>query len=134
LLLAGGGCSQQLSGAVEPGVSLSGVKTYYVVRDKETDVTTAIQKDLTARGLVATCGPESATPPAADCKVIATDKWMWDLTMYPLEVKLEVVNARTGALMASGRSYRTSLVRKSPDEMVKEIFDKIFMTPVAGKS
>jgi hypothetical protein len=53
---------------------------------------------------------------------------MWDITMYPLEIKVDFVNPKTGALLASGRSYRTSMVRKSPEEMVKEIFDKIFAT------
>jgi hypothetical protein len=90
------------------------------------EVTTAIQKDLTARGFTGTLGPDSATPTFVDAKVIAQDKWMWDITMYPLEVKIDVVTPKTGALLASGRSYHTSLVRKSPDEMVHEVFDKIF--------
>jgi hypothetical protein len=125
-----GGCSQQLSGDVEPGVDLRGVRTYYVVKTEETKVTTAIEAELRGRGFTASSGPETAVPASADCKVLATDKWVWDMTMYPLEVKVEMVDARTGKLMASGRSYRTSMVRKSPQEMVKEIFDKIFGTGV----
>jgi hypothetical protein len=127
------GCAKQLSGAAEPGVDLKSMRTFYIVRDKETKVTTAMQKELAARGFTATMGPDSATPAFADCKVLAEDKWMWDLTMYPIEVKVSMVNPRTGALLASGRSYRTSLVRKSPDEMVKEVFDQIFGTAPVTK-
>jgi hypothetical protein len=126
LVSLAGGCAQQVTGAAEPGASLNTMRTFYIVRDQETKVTTAIQKDLTARGFTATLGPDSAVPPFVDAKVIALDKWMWDMTMYPLEVKIDVVNPKTGALLASGRSYHTSLVRKSPDEMVHEVFDKIF--------
>ncbi|HEY7116419.1 MAG TPA: DUF4136 domain-containing protein [Tepidisphaeraceae bacterium] len=125
-LLFGAGCAQQLSGAVEPGVDVGGIRSFYIVRDKETDVTTAIQKDLTSRGFTVTAGPESTMPSLVDARVLAKDKWMWDITMYLLEVKVEIVHPRTGALLASGRSYRTSLVRKSPQEMVNEVFNKIF--------
>ena len=125
-LLLTAGCSQQLSGAAEPGVNIAQYHSFYVAREKENDVTNAIQKDLAGRGLTAAQGLESTVPPAADCKVLAQDKWMWDITMYPLEIKVDFVNPKTGALLASGRSYRTSMVRKSPEEMVKEIFDKIF--------
>ena len=120
------GCSHQINAAVEPGVDMSRVRSYYVVRPEASDVVTAIENDLKGRGFAVTTGPESSTPATADCKVIAHDKWMWDITMYLLEVKIDMVDARTGALLALGRCYRTSTVRKSPKLMVKEITDKIF--------
>jgi hypothetical protein len=121
------GCAkQELSGAAEPGVQLSRLKSFHVVQGDSDDVTKALAGDLTARGFTVTTGTESTTPATAQCKVLSTNKWMWDITMYPLEIKVEMVDPKSGALLASGRSYRTSMVRKSPEGMAHEIFDKIF--------
>jgi hypothetical protein len=128
-----GGCSHQIQAAPEAGVDIGRFTTYHVVAPEPGEVVTAIKNDLTGRGFSVTTGPESATPSNAQCKVIAHDKWMWDITMYLLEVKMEMVDARTGALLASGRCYRTSTVRKSPKVMVKEITDKIYGTDPKSK-
>jgi hypothetical protein len=130
LLPLAAGC-HQVSGSAAPGANLTAGKTYYVIRDKQSDATDAVQKDLARRGYVATTGPESLTPSSADCKVLVEDHWMWDITMYLTELKVRVVNAKTGAELASGRSYRPSLERKSPDEMAQEVFDQIFGTTPA---
>ena len=130
LILCGisAGCSHQISGGPESGVDMKRYRTYYIATDEPGDATKAIEADLRARGLSVSAGPASTVPPAADCKVLVKDKWMWDITMYLLEVKLEMVDGRTGAMLASGRCYRTSVVRKPADVMVKEITDRIFGT------
>ena len=128
------GCSQKLSGGPEAGVDIARYRVYHVVQNEKADVATALQQDLYARGNTVTYGPEANTPPAAEAKVMYHDKWMWDMTMYLIEVKIEMVDARSGALLASGRSYRTSLARKPVDVMVKEVMDRIFnTTPVKGE-
>jgi len=126
----GSGCSHQISGGPEAGVDMNRYHSFYVVSEKnDADVAKALRTDLSARGLSVSSGPDSATlPAAADCKVIYHDKWMWDVTMYLLEVKLEMVDPRSGAMLASGRCYRTSMARKAPEVMVKEITDRIFGT------
>ena len=127
---AGGGCSHQITGGPESGVDMGRYQSFYVVSEKaDSDVAAALVKDLSTRGLSVTRGPDSsASSSPSDCKVVFHDKWMWDMTMYLLELKLEMVDARSGALLASGRCYRTSVVRKSPEVMVKEITDLIFGT------
>jgi len=124
----GSGCSHQISGGPEAGVDMNRYHSFYVVSEKsDADVAKALQADLSARGLSVSGGPDSSAA-AADCKVIYHDKWMWDMTMYLLEVKLEMVDPRSGAMLASGRCYRTSMARKAPEVMVKEITDRIFGT------
>ena len=108
-------------------------RSFYVVTAEQADVADAIEKDLSSRGLSVSKGPESSTPATAQAKVLFDDKWVWDLTMYLLEVKIEVVDARSGALLGSGRSYRTSMARKSPKEMVKEVMDKILPAAPTAK-
>ena len=129
------GCVQQVDGRVQSGKSLASIREFHIVRAEQTDATDAIQKDLVRRGFTVTMGPESATPATASCKILTTDHWTWDMTMYLLELKVEMVDPKTGELLASGRSYRTSLARKSPDQMAREVFDKIFGTvPSKGGS
>jgi hypothetical protein len=127
LVICATGCAE-VSGSSAPGVSLAPTKSFYVVRDKQSDATDAVQRELARRGFVATTGPESAMPANTDAKVLVEDHWYWDVTMYLVELKINLLNAKTGAAMASGRSYRPSLERKSPDEMSHEIFDRIFAT------
>jgi hypothetical protein len=120
-----GGCSQ-VSGSVTPGVSLSQLRSFYIVRDKQSDATDAMQKALAARGYVATTGPEASIPAGTDCKVLVRDHWMWDITMYLLELQVDIINPKTGALYAQGRSYHPSLERKDAETMANEIAEKIF--------
>ena len=128
LLLVTGpvGCVREISGAPEAGVRVDRLRTFHVIEGDSKEVAAAVRDELAGRGFSVTTGEASATPPAADCKVSVADKWWWDITMYPLEIKIELIDPKSGALLASGRSYRTSLVRSSPRAMATEILDKIF--------
>src|SRR5229473_3583287 len=80
---------------------------------------------LTAMGYVATTGPEANKPKDIDAIVTYRDKWMWDMTMYMLELDVTLRNAQSNYPMAVGNSFHTSLTRKSPEEMVKEVLSNI---------
>jgi hypothetical protein len=123
------GCAE-VSGSAAQGVNLQPVRSFYIVRDKQTDATDAVQKELARRGFVATAGPEASMPASADAKVLVEDHWYWDMTMYLVELKVNLQNPKTGAALASGRSYRPSLQRKPAEEMAREIFDCVFATAV----
>ncbi len=125
--LLAGGCSHQISGGPESGVEMARYRSYYVVTEKQdNDVAQALQKDLSSRGLAVSAGQEGAMPPGTQVKILFKDKWMWDITMYLLEVKIDMIDPNSGALLASGRCYRTSMVRKPVPEMVKEVTDRIY--------
>jgi len=134
-LLAVGGCSHQLSGGPVAGVDMARYRTYYVVTDKkDNEVAQALEKDLAARGFSVSTGLDWAMPPATQVKVLFTDKWMKDLTRYLSEVKIDMIDPHSGALLASGRCDRSSMARKPVAEMVKEITDRIYPAPPPSSS
>jgi hypothetical protein len=125
LLLSG--CAINRSGAtVDPGADLSKIKTIHVVRDPEDGrgIDQLIADRFNQMGYTATTGPSKVK----DVDAIATyvDKWMWDITMYMLELTIVVRDPVSDFPLASGNSLHTSLTRKSPKEMVEEVTTNIF--------
>lgn len=126
------GCAvNRATATLSPGADLSKAKSVYVVKqpkDKE-GVDDLIAKDLQKRGYAVTRGPELNTGYEADMAVTYVDKWMWDITMYMLELTVTMRDGKTGFPMAVGNSYHTSLTRKSPPEMVDEVMNNVFNAP-----
>jgi hypothetical protein len=124
-----GGCAtSQLNADVSPGTKLSEVKKIYVVHLPKDGrgVDRLIADRLNLMGRQATSGEKTARPADADTVVTYQDKWMWDITMYMIELNIQLRHANTDMSFASGHSLRTSLVRKSPPEMVEEVLTEIF--------
>lgn len=123
------GCAvNRATGQVTPGVDMSQVNSYYVVKadtDKH-DLNEIIVRQLTDRGFSASTGSGTAMPESAGTKVTYIDRWMWDITMYLLELTISISDAQTDYTLASGNSYHTSLTRKSAEEMVEEVLGNIF--------
>jgi len=74
--------------------------------------------------LTATTGDTTAAN--ADAVITYVDKWMWDITMYMIELTIQVRDPKTDFTLAVGNSYHTSLTRKNPTEMVGEVMANIF--------
>ena len=72
----------------------------------------------------ATTGPELKPPYPQDAVVTYIDKWMWDITMYMIELTVTVRDSKNFP-MATGNSLHTSLTRNSPPEMVDEVVGNI---------
>jgi hypothetical protein len=126
------GCAVNRATAnLSPGVDLTTAKTAYVVKQPKDDrgIDGLIAANLEKRGYVVTKGPEQNTPYKADVAVTYVDKWMWDITMYMIELTINVRDPQSGFPMAVGNSYHTSLTRKSPTEMVDEVLDNVFKAP-----
>lgn len=123
------GCVNRASAKLEPGTDLRTIKTYYVVHQpKDTHgIHNLIRDKLLRDGIPATAGPELA-PGAykADALITYVDRWMWDMTLYLLELTVTVRNPTSNFPLAVGNSYHTSLTRKSPEEMVEEVMTNIF--------
>jgi hypothetical protein len=60
-----------------------------------------------------------------DALVTYVDKWMWDMTMYMIELTITLRDPKTDYPIATGNSYNTSLTRKSQTEMVDEVVENI---------
>ncbi len=123
------GCATaQLNSDVAPTANLTEIKKLHVVRlpKDERGVERLIADRLNTMGKEATFGERSAAPADADAIVTYQDKWMWDLTMYMIELNVQIRQPTSDIALATGHSLRTSLVRKSPAEMVAEVLNEIF--------
>ena len=122
------GCAvNRATGSVDPSADLSALKTMYVKRiPEETGGTNVLIADkLRSKGIVVTTGTE---PPPSDVDAVVTyiDRWMWDITMYMLELTITIRDPKTDFPLATGNSFHTSLTRLSPQEMVNEVVDNIY--------
>ena len=132
LVLAASGCSKVvIRSDIDPNVDISNLHTLYV-RKLPADsrgIERVIQDKLNEFGFQATSGAGLQPNGPVDAIVTYEDRWMWDITMYMLSIDIQLRDPETEYVLASGSSYRTSLVRESPEEMVDEVFRDMF----AGK-
>jgi len=122
------GCAvNRATGSVDPSADLSALKTMYVKRiPEETGGTNVLIADkLRSKGIAVTTGTE---PPPSNVDAVVTyiDRWMWDITMYMLELTITIRDPKTDFPLATGNSFHTSLTRLSPQEMVNEVVDNIY--------
>lgn len=129
LSLFASGCSNYATATLSPGADLSAVKTFYVVhqpRDTH-NLHHLIRDRLVKDGHTATAGPElERSSYQANSVVTYVDRWVWDITLYLLELTVTLRDANNDFPLAVGNSYHTSLTRKSPEEMVDEVITNIF--------
>ena len=121
------GCAvNRATGSVDPSANLSALKTMYVKKIADDDNTyTLIADKLRSKGVTVTSGSEAA-PGNVDAVVTYIDKWIWDITMYMLELTITIRDPKTDFPLATGNSFHTSLTRLSPKEMVNEVVDNIY--------
>lgn len=120
------GCANRATAKVDPTADLKALKTMHVVKisDETAGINTLIADDLRRRGYTVTTGTDK--PSSVDAVVTYVDKWMWDITMYLLELTITIREAKTDFPLATGNSLHGSLTRKSPPEMVEEVMGNIF--------
>ena len=121
------GCAvNRATGSVDPSANLSSLKTMYVKQVENDDNTyNLIAEKLRSKGLTVTTGTGAPTS-NVDAVVTYIDKWMWDITMYMLELTITIRDPKTDYPLATGNSFHTSLTRLSPKEMVNEVVDNIY--------
>lgn len=121
------GCAvNRATGSVAPSANLTSLKSMYVKKIPADDSTyKLIAEKLRTKGVTVTTGSDAA-PSNVDAVVTYIDKWMWDITMYMLELTITIRDPKTDFPLATGNSYHTSLTRLSPKEMVDEVVDNIY--------
>ncbi len=130
------GCAiNRASASVSPDVEFTQLMKFYVVRfgPDNRGTNRLITNQLNIMGYEATTGPEDKAPNCVDVVVTYQDKWRWDIKMYMLELDITFRNPKTNSLLAVGNSYHTSLSRKSPGRMVREVLNNIFEKSKKGK-
>lgn len=121
------GCANRATAKVDPSANLAAIKTVHVVKvpEETAGIDALIADDLRRRGYAVTSSTEK--PTNADAIVTYVDRWMWDITMYLLELTVTIRDGKTEFPLATGNSMHTSLTRKSPPEMVDEVMNNIYM-------
>lgn len=128
-LLFFSGCAiVDLRSSQMPDADLSSIKTLYVVRLEQDNrnIHYIIQHELDEMGFQANAGSTIGIPNDIDAIVTYEDRWYWDLGNYMLKLNIEIRNPKTNYPLAVGESLRTSLARKTPSEMAREILESIF--------
>lgn len=121
------GCAvNRATATVDPSADFSALKTMHVVKipEENAGIDNLIADDLRRRGYTVTTGTDK--PTNVDAIVTYVDRWMWDITMYLLELTVMIRDPQTDFPVATGNSLHTSLTRKSPPEMVDEVMTNIF--------
>lgn len=121
------GCAvNRASATLMADADLSKVKSVYVVQAPEDgrQINQELKKAFESRGFTASTGTELKPPYSYDAVVTYIDKWMWDITMYMIELTV-TVRDKNNFPMATGNSMHTSLTRKSPREMAEEVVGNI---------
>jgi len=125
-LFASGCAVNRATATVDPSANLDKLRVVQVKKLDGEDGT--IQKliagNLRKRGMEVT--EDSKAPEKLDAVVTYADKWMWDFTMYLLELTVTIRDPKSDFPLATGNSLHTSLTRLSPPEMVDEVMGNIF--------
>ena len=122
------GCAiNRASGTFDPGRDIVQSDVFFVERfnPDNRELHKLIADNMSVRGYTVTYGEEGEAPDNATVIVTYVDKWMWDMTMYLIELTITFRDPETGAAIGSGNSYHTSLTRLSPEEMVDEVLTNI---------
>ena len=134
-ILLSGCVSTSLTSDIDPATDLSALQSFYVAKFEKDGrgIHEKIAAELNAMGKTATSGQQESPASPVDAVVTYQDKWMWDITMYMIELNIDMRDPETDYKFATGRSYRTSLARKSPENMIKEVLGEMFGVPSDGE-
>lgn len=121
------GCAVNRATAnIEPSADLAAIRTVHVVKlpQDERKINELIAERMTKMGFVATTDADPR--PGVDATLTYADRWMWDITMYMLELTIVVRSPVNNFPLATGNSLHTSLTRLPPQAMVDEVLGNIF--------
>jgi len=126
--LMSGCATKSLEAQVADNVNLKGLKTFYVKKlpADGRGIEKLIADELNSLGFKATSGADDPSVEDYDALITYQDKWMWDITMYMMELLLQVKEPKTNFVMASGHSFRNSFARESQEKMVAEVLGEVF--------
>ena len=126
LALALGGCASSRSVAnADPSLQWDRIKALHVkkLEGEDSGLHNRIAERFRSAGFSVTSDPQPN--PKADAIVTYVDRWMWDITMYMLELTVVIREPASNFPLVTGNSMYTSLVRKSEKEMIDEVVGNI---------
>lgn len=128
VLLLCAACVSNLEAKRVPGTDLAQLKTFYVQKlpADGRGVEQLIVDRLNLMGFRASHGANEPPATAVDAIVTYQDKWMWDITMYMIQLDVQIRDPQTKMLLVTGQTMRSSLIRKTPEGMVEEVLTELF--------
>ena len=112
------------------GTALDSGVVYFVENHGEDhrNLEQIIANVIEARGIMVTAGGLGQQPANATFVVTYVDRWAWDMRTYLRDIRIEVRNAKTGAIVADARSYQGSLsaMGDSYQEIVQRTAQQLF--------
>ena len=130
MLLAIGltGCVAHVTASKDPDADLTKLRTFYVKRlpADNRGIERVISRRLQLMGHESSCGDLQAPPSGVDAFVTYEDRWNWDVTLFMSKLDIQVRDASTQSVLASGQSTRSSTKRESPVDMVLEVLEEVF--------
>lgn len=127
ILLFISGCAINKSTVqVDQHTNISNIKYVYIVKihADERGVYGLIASRLEDIGIKVTFDDNEKAH--SDAVLTYEDKWMWDITMYMVQLTVNLRDKDSNFPIASANSMHTSLTRKKPEEMVSEVIDNLF--------
>ena len=91
----------------------------------QTRIAGMIADRLRESGFEATSGHPDKAPSGVQAIVSYEDDWVYDFSLYLLELRIDFRDPKTNELLAFGQSYHSSLDRKPPEFIVDEIVTTI---------
>jgi hypothetical protein len=128
--LAGAGCSSgaHRSTTALPGADLAGLRSFYV--QHQPSDTRNIHSDIAEqlRALGFTASADEGPPPEGEFDGLVTyvDRIMWDMSNYCIQLTIYIRGLTSGYIVATGSSFRPSMVRKTPAGHAKLILTDLF--------
>lgn len=130
LLLTLSNCSHQSTRQLSPGYGESRVaklRTFYVRKhaDDDYNLDEDIVVQLQEMGYRASSGTAQLPAGKVDAVITYNDRWVWDITMYMLSLDVQLREPGSDYNLASAKTLRSSVIRKSQREMVRETLTKL---------
>ncbi len=124
-------CVHESARQISPSSSsakIAAMRNFYVRQHARDDHNLAadISGELQKSGLRASVGTAKSAPRPVDAVVTYEDRWMWDITMYMWSLDVQLREPGSDVVLATSKTVRSSLVRRSQKEMVQETVAKIF--------
>lgn len=125
VVLSSSGCANRATATFEPTADLASIKSIYVtLAPDDWGTRLLIENKLKSMGFIVETGVDR--PSNVDAIVTYVEKWMWDFSMYMIELTITIRDPKDDFPLASGNSYHASLTRLTPEEMVDEVINNIF--------
>jgi hypothetical protein len=120
------GCANRATVTMDQSFNLDSIKSLHIRNSGGggDELIPIIENKLKEMNYKVTSGDEVS--PDADAIITYRDKWMWDITMYMIELTVTVRDTQDDFPLATANSMHASLTRKSPEEMVDEALNNIF--------